>query len=102
MRKITIDMIKKILVDFYNSWESFDDYDVNEVSRKVDNGEDVPLEDFIKTWAYVYDFGRYFQKSESVENNVDYFIENNKFDYLEMLENEEYENFMDGILYGID
>ena len=102
MRKITTDMVKKILVDFYNSDDYFDDYDVAELSRKVDDGEDIPLADFIKLWAYVYGFGRYFETSESVENEIDDFIENNKFDYLEMLENEEYEKFMDGILYGID
>lgn len=103
MRKITTDMVKKILIDFYISGDGFDEADIAEVSRRVDDEADVPLEDFIKSWAVAYDFGKYFDVNagESVENVVDLFIENNKFDYLELLENEEYRKFMDGIMYAI-
>ena len=102
MRKITIDMVEKILTDYYNSDDYFDECDVVEISRKVDEGKDIPLEDFIKSWAFAYGFDRNVGTNESVEiveNKIDDFIENNKFDYLEMLENEEYENFMDDIMY---
>lgn len=96
-------MVKKILTDFHNSGDNFDDYDIAQVSKKVNNGEDVPLEDFIKSWAVAYDFDNYFDvnKNESVEDVIDFFIKNNTFDYLEMLENEEYREFMDGIMYVI-
>ena len=102
MRKITIDMVKKILTDYYNSHDYFDEYDVSEVSIKYDDGKNIPLEDFIKSWAFAYGFDRNVGMNESieiVENKIDDFIENNKFDYLEMLENEEYRKFMDDIMY---
>lgn len=102
--KVTIDMVKKVLVDFHNSGDNFDEYDVAKTSRKVSAGEDVPLYDLIKSWAVAYDFDKYFDinAGESVESVVDYFIESNEFDYLDMLRNDEYEEFMSGIMYVID
>lgn len=96
-------MVKKILTDFHNSGDNFDDYDIDEVSRKVNDREDVPLEDFIKSWAVAYDFDNYFDvnKDESVEDVIDFFIESNAFDYLEMLKNGAYRKFMDDIMYAI-
>lgn len=104
IREITTDMVKKILVDFYDSLDSFHNYyDVDVVIRKVDagNGKDVPLDDFIKLWAVAYDFCQYFNlydKNENVGKVVDDFIENNKYYYLEMLKNEEYQTFMRNIM----
>ena len=98
MLEMTANMVEKILTDYYSD-DYFDEYDVAEVSRKVDEGKDIPLEDFIKSWAFAYGFDRNVGTSESVENKIDDFIENNKFDYLEMLENEEYRKFMDDIMY---
>lgn len=100
-------MVKKILTDFYNFYNDgndFDGSDVAEISRKVDDEEDVPLEDFIQSWAFAYDFDKYFDvnKNESVDDVIDFFIESNTFNYLELLENEEYREFMDGIMYVID
>ena len=96
-------MVKKILTDFHNSGDNFDGYDISEVSRKVNDGEDVPLDDFIKSWAAAYDFDNYFDvnKGESTEDVIDFFIENNAFDYLEMLQNGECRKFMDDIMYAI-
>ena len=96
-------IVKKILTDFHNSGDYFDDYYIAEVSRKVDDGEYVPLEDFIKSWAVAYDFDDCFDvnKNESAEDVIDFFIENNIFDYLKMLKNAEYRKFMDSIMYVI-
>ncbi|MDD7684489.1 hypothetical protein [Eubacterium pyruvativorans] len=102
--KATIDMVKQILVDTHNEYYNYDAIDLAEVKRRFNAGEDVTLEDFIKAWAFAYDFEKYFDinKDESVENVIDFFIDNNEFDYLDMLRNDEYEEFMDDIMHVID
>lgn len=102
--KATIDTVKRVLVDTHNEYYNFDAYDVSQVAKAVKAGKDVPLEDFIHSWAFAYDFEKYFDinKDESVEGVIDFFIDNNEFDYLDMLRNDEYEEFMDDIMHVID
>lgn len=95
--------VEKVLVDLHNSGECFDEIDVAELAEKVaDNNADLKINDFIKAWAFAYRFEDYFdsRKNYSVEEVAQDFVEGDILcsNHLDMLENEDYEQFMVDIM----
>lgn len=105
MRKVITDLVETILADMHYNDESFDAIDVADLAKKVaDNEADVKASDLIKAWAYTYNFDGFFdtRHDESEEEVARDFIEYNAFDYLDMLENEDYEKFMHDIMAVVE
>lgn len=103
MREITTDMVEKILVDLHNSGDQFDEIDVAELAEKVaDNNADLKIDTFIRAWAFTYGFEDYFETREdhSTEEVAQDFIEANESNLLDMLRNEDDEEFIVNIMFA--